>query len=532
MVSPKKPKKTTVSGEGGGGFEPYHGDAGGGGTLRRIRARADSTGSTRGAFYDSEHTAYQNQAPKLEDVVTPAMIFNTMSTKKAHHKKKPRHTTAEHSMAEMAQLAVQDLLDDTTADVVVGLSPTPPNPRNNLMLHMTTEGELGSSRKDNHRPGVTQQQEQQQLMPIRDYSIDDDGDDYDPSDPGRSSSFFFSQLAHTPKIRQGTRETANSRTYSLVESEKQSLYGTDIQDNTSSSNPTSSLHSSLLNYRNRTSQQEEINLFSQMVKSSSTQYGAVQQQQQQQQPTPSTLSPPPLLPPKKESNEHDRDVWSTDSRKHRDTEYQTRQQQQQKQNQQNLDDSSYVGLRMVGSLAENIHHLFHDWLTAGSYVGEDGYTHFDEYHTYSAAGLVRYMLYHPITPEFTSLQQFNWAVIIGIIMGVYTAYWKKLIDLGVDFFWQTVPVKLLEWGVFTDVEGSFPIFHYMWILPALLGGILAWIFVVFPIKMPGQNEWISNIHSRGVQDHSALVPLFILSTMGMWSGLSLGPELYVRGCTS
>ena len=44
-------------------------------------------------------------------------------------------------------------------------------------------------------------------------------------------------------------------------------------------------------------------------------------------------------------------------------------------------------------------------------------------------------------------------------------------------------------------------------------------------KIPTQDQWISNVHSRGVQDHTTFFPLFFLSTAAMWSGLSLGPEL-------
>jgi len=55
--------------------------------------------------------------------------------------------------------------------------------------------------------------------------------------------------------------------------------------------------------------------------------------------------------------------------------------------------------------------------------------------------------------------------------------------------------------------------------------LLSYIFVVLPNKIPGQNEWIQALHARGVQDHETFWPLFVLSTLGMSSGLSLGPEL-------
>lgn len=89
----------------------------------------------------------------------------------------------------------------------------------------------------------------------------------------------------------------------------------------------------------------------------------------------------------------------------------------------------------------------------------------------SIPALLRHFLYNPEFPEFTSLQQFSWAVILGVAMGIYTAVWKKIIERCVDFVWQTVPRKLLKWGFFTDLNGKFPLPNYMWICPAIFGGV-------------------------------------------------------------
>jgi len=110
-------------------------------------------------------------------------------------------------------------------------------------------------------------------------------------------------------------------------------------------------------------------------------------------------------------------------------------------------------------------------------------------------------------------------------MGAFTAYWGFIIEGCVDFMWKDVPETLLEWGFFTEEGGSFPLFHYMWICPAIFGGILSYITEMLPNKIPGQNEWISSLHRRGVQDHGTFVNLLLVSTAGMASGLSLGPEL-------
>lgn len=144
---------------------------------------------------------------------------------------------------------------------------------------------------------------------------------------------------------------------------------------------------------------------------------------------------------------------------------------------------------------------------------------------HSIRGFVRQFLYNPAYPEFTSLQLFVWSILIGIFMGFYTAFWKMLIEFCVDFVWDGVPSFLKRIGFFTELGGVFPMTHYMWMCPAFFGGVLSYIFAALPTKIPGQNEWIQNLHSKGVQDADTFWQLFILSTLGMSSGLSLGPEL-------
>jgi H+/Cl- antiporter ClcA len=43
--------------------------------------------------------------------------------------------------------------------------------------------------------------------------------------------------------------------------------------------------------------------------------------------------------------------------------------------------------------------------------------------------------------------------------------------------------------------------------------------------VPGQNEWIESLHRVGIMDHKMFFQVVILSTLGMMSGLSLGPEM-------
>ncbi|GAX25176.1 hypothetical protein FisN_16Hh013 [Fistulifera solaris] len=168
-----------------------------------------------------------------------------------------------------------------------------------------------------------------------------------------------------------------------------------------------------------------------------------------------------------------------------------------------------------------------DFLMQDAKIGADGNPYFDqdEERWWSLAAAARNVFYNPLEPEFTSLQQFSWAVVIGIVMGIYVSFWKSLIEGGVEFMWKTLPAELLRLGVFTDLHGSFPLYHYMWICPAIWGGILSYIFVILPFKIPDQNEWITGVHSKGILDHRGFGALFVLSTLAMMSGLSLGPEL-------
>jgi H+/Cl- antiporter ClcA len=169
------------------------------------------------------------------------------------------------------------------------------------------------------------------------------------------------------------------------------------------------------------------------------------------------------------------------------------------------------------------------WLEADAIFppsGDQGKVHFPEdYGRKSLRGFVRTFLFKPIYPEFTSLQQFVWSIIIGVAMGFYTAFWKYLIDGCVDVFWVVVPTFLRNIGFFTDIQGNLPMTHYMWICPTVFGSSLSYIFASLSTKIPGQNQWIQNVHSKGVQESDTFLQLFLLSTLGMASGLSLGPEL-------
>ena len=49
--------------------------------------------------------------------------------------------------------------------------------------------------------------------------------------------------------------------------------------------------------------------------------------------------------------------------------------------------------------------------------------------------------------------------------------------------------------------------------------------IILNPKVPGQNEWIESLHRVGVMDHKMFLHVILISTAGMASGLSLGPEM-------
>lgn len=86
-------------------------------------------------------------------------------------------------------------------------------------------------------------------------------------------------------------------------------------------------------------------------------------------------------------------------------------------------------------------------------------------------------------PEFSTLQQNTWAILLGILMGVFTAKWGDVIEYCVDFVWVVVPEKLLEWGFFCyDLHDcrALPLPHYMWMCPTIFGGVSPCRFLLCP----------------------------------------------------
>ena len=62
------------------------------------------------------------------------------------------------------------------------------------------------------------------------------------------------------------------------------------------------------------------------------------------------------------------------------------------------------------------------------------------------------------------------------------------------------------------------------LLMIVFSKILGAITVLVPVPIPGQDHWIESLHKYGVMHYDAFLYVFIISTCGMASGMSLGPE--------
>jgi H+/Cl- antiporter ClcA len=191
------------------------------------------------------------------------------------------------------------------------------------------------------------------------------------------------------------------------------------------------------------------------------------------------------------------------------------------------DDESSVEIPRAVNLFDQIANMMNitAWLSKDVVYDYEGVPFFESTSNWTITGVIRWLFYNPLYPEFTSLQQFCWAVVLGVFMGIFTAGWKLLIDACVEFTWKTFPTKLVQWGFFTDLNGAFPLYHYMWITPGLLSGIVTYISNSLSTPIPTQDDWIHTLHSNGIQESDTFIQTFAISTIGMTSGLSLGPEL-------
>jgi hypothetical protein len=366
----------------------------------RVRARLDSQGSTRGAFFQSpEQGKKQKRSPRksapdendtgghLQDTGKKYLHYGEQKKLKAGNHRQPR---SRHDIEAPQLETIMDLersIDNTNA----------------------SERSSFSDRSIEVHTGITTSP----LLPPR------------PESPSYVDHYFDlnskeSWLADSRSSDAPLNEMDVLRhgSNSPLEISGRGLRGSNIALRTSSQGYPRALVQS---------QQQDIAQFSSMVQAD---YGTTH------------IGPSPL--PENDDEDNDDDILSL----------------------------SFLGEEAPIPLFERIKHCFDptDWLLSDvQYDGDEAIL--EEGVRWTLPGIFRHVFYHPEFPEFTSLQQFSWAVILGIVMGIYTAVWKKIIEQCVDFVWQTIPGALLKWGLFTDLDGSFPLPHYMWICPAIFGGV-------------------------------------------------------------
>lgn len=527
-----------------------------------VRQRADSTGSTRGAFYQGSSTPLNavHAAPTVDELLgsSAAAQHRQQQQQQQHQRRSKKNKTSGKpkkptSMADMASLAMESL----SPGELEPLPSTQPFARTHeLSLNDDINDAAAPKKKESKAAAarrammkrVEEQHRQQQQPPMA--TIHDTSDststNMDYSEPGTGTSFLGGGgggghgTARGPSLQisdlhpSHSQESGDSLQFSGAMTSMSELGGTTPRKGRYKREGSGLLGDSLLDSPHNSvratattssrhpqrapSQQDEINFFSSLVQNSAA-------------------APPSYGATYDNSSLVDSPGDSKGSNKKRDAKHYTAttaassggDASVEDNKDTNDDDDSYAGLGIAKHFAHQVLAMLDptDWLTRDVVRTDDGGDEQDYYYfqnNYTLAALVRHFLFNPLSPEFTSLQQFVWACLIGIAMGFYTAGWKMFIEFGIDIFWETVPEYLIDWGVFTDVEGSFPLYHYMWMCPAIFGGILSYIFVKLP-SIPDQNQWINTVHARGVLDHSTFFHLFLLSTMGMWSGLSLGPEL-------
>jgi len=515
-------KKATIS---GGGGPPMV-------TRRRenfgIRQRADSNDSTRGAFYQGPTTPRNaaHAAPKVVDVVT---VNNNTGPRRRNKKEgKPKASGPAPEKTSVADLASLAMMSLDPGDI----SPLPSSQPFARTHELSLDDDDAAPKRQHQRKlskgaaarralmtrvertAPEEQPQSNRLDPIHEKKNAASNAPAAAREESREPSFFFSQLVSPNSGDSGDSLQFSGALYAAAEKKPRppmvrdgsnSLYGDALDLDMDNIPATTRGH-----VKQQPSQQDEINFFSSLVHATEddavaaaampTNYGSTAQKH------PATNGGSKYVLAAADTNSYDDDD-DDDSHTHGD-------------------DDSYAGLGIASFFIHQVMTMLDptDWLTKDAHMTENDEPVF-EGGRYTLAGLVRHFLFNPLSPEFTSLQQFSWACLLGVAMGLYTAVWKWFIEAGVDFIWETVPERLLEWGAFTDAEGAFPLYHYMWMVPAVFGGVLSYIFVALPTKIPDQNTWIDSVHKRGVQDHRTFFQLFFLSTAGMWSGLSLGPEL-------
>lgn len=139
--------------------------------------------------------------------------------------------------------------------------------------------------------------------------------------------------------------------------------------------------------------------------------------------------------------------------------------------------------------------------------------------TWTVASWFRYFVYDPSSRQFadSSSHSFSFAFVVGITMALFVALFKPVIEKGMKIIYEDIP------GVLNRL-GCPHLYMYPLVMMVLFGGVAANQFSG-RIQMPDQNSLLEDHRSHGGPKSGEFWYLIFYSTLGMWSGQSLGPEL-------
>ena len=142
----------------------------------------------------------------------------------------------------------------------------------------------------------------------------------------------------------------------------------------------------------------------------------------------------------------------------------------------------------------------------------------------SLAGCIRHWVYDPVGKNNNNKVRnyYLMALYIGVAVGLHIVVFKLIIERGLDLIWDTIPHALDH--VFDQL--GLPMFLYVPIIMSTGSAVCGVLFEKLSADgMPDKNSLLNDLHQNGRLSCKHLCPLICLSTIAMWSGLPLGPEL-------
>lgn len=171
---------------------------------------------------------------------------------------------------------------------------------------------------------------------------------------------------------------------------------------------------------------------------------------------------------------------------------------------------------------DTTHHLIGQLLRSLDFVGwleRDAAAAVEQGNNWTVASWLRYFVYDPSSRQFadSSSHSFAFAFVVGSAMALFVALFKPVIERGMQLIYMDIPMLL-------KAMGCPNLYLYPLFMMTFLGGLSANLFAD-RIHMPDQNSLLDDHRTRGGPRAGEFWFLIAYSTLGMWSGQSLGPEL-------